>query len=631
MGRPFASELALLPQTVAWASTADCDDLVGLVRAISQRPLLVVGSGGSLTACHLIARIHESYSGHIAKVLTPLELVLGCVTQASVLLISAGGSNQDILKAAVRAAEAEYPHISSITARSNAPLAERLSKFGAPSFGFDPPSGKDGFLATNSLLATCLLAHRAYAQVWQSTPTQPITYPTPQSFVDASSLEVLGRTHLTVLGAGWGWPAANDLESKFNESGLGSVVCCDYRNFAHGRHHGLARRGDNAAIVAIVTPDSEQVSRRTLDILPGNVPVTTIRTGTAGAPGTVQLLVHVFHLVAQAAAHADIDPGRPRVAPFGRRLYRLSPVTRSRRLDTSTLHITRKVSRSVWEGATSECRSIWLDTYRRWRLGLEQRQFGGLVCDYDGTLCNTHERYDPPPRAVTDRLNRILAAGIPVGVATGRGKSCWTNLRQVIDEPSWSKVLVGMYNGGLLVTLDETIPEEPVPDPELTALRSLLESSPFLSSVAAVEVRPRQLTLIPLRPLPPGMLTAAVVDIAASGDLNSCTIVESGHSVDVLPVGVSKTHVVDRMRVDFCRGRTLAAILAIGDQGHVMGNDHALLSDPHTLSVDRVSPDLGSCWHLGRHGEKGPVALLRYLDALTISESGAFSMNLGLL
>ena len=47
---------------------------------------------------------------------------------------------------------------------------------------------------------------------------------------------------LVVLAAGWSWPAALDLESKFNETGLSTVVCTDQlsrRNFSDEDRVGL--------------------------------------------------------------------------------------------------------------------------------------------------------------------------------------------------------------------------------------------------------------------------------------------------------------------------------------------------------------------------------------------------------
>jgi len=56
--------------------------------------------------------------------------------------------------------------------------------------------------------------------------------------------------------------------------------------------------------------------------------------------------------------------------------------------------------------------------------------------------------------------------------------------------------------------------------------------------------------------------------------------------------------------------------IVIGDRGAFPGNDYALLSMPHSLSVDRVSADPDTCWNLAPSGMTGSDAALLYLSAL---------------
>src|SRR5207244_3270959 len=64
------------------------------------------------------------------------------------------------------------------------------------------------------------------------------------------------------------YPAAVDLESKFTEAALGSTQLADYRNFAHGRHHWLAKRGTDTGVLAIVTDGDRELAESTLTLLP---------------------------------------------------------------------------------------------------------------------------------------------------------------------------------------------------------------------------------------------------------------------------------------------------------------------------------------------------------------------------
>ena len=44
---------------------------------------------------------------------------------------------------------------------------------------------------------------------------------------------------------------ASDIEVRVMKSGLAAVQVTDYRNFAHGRHTGFARRIDRVTIIAL--------------------------------------------------------------------------------------------------------------------------------------------------------------------------------------------------------------------------------------------------------------------------------------------------------------------------------------------------------------------------------------------
>lgn len=50
---------------------------------------------------------------------------------------------------------------------------------------------------------------------------------------------------------------------------------------------------------------------------------------------------------------------------------------------------------------------------------------------------------------------RLLRAGVPVGVATGRGGSAGNALRKAVPERLWERVVVGYYNGGELAPLSD--------------------------------------------------------------------------------------------------------------------------------------------------------------------------------
>ena len=56
----------------------------------------------------------------------------------------------------------------------------------------------------------------------------------------------------------------------FTEAALGHVQLADYRQFAHGRHHWLAKRGDSSAVIALGTEADATIMDKTLRLLPGH-------------------------------------------------------------------------------------------------------------------------------------------------------------------------------------------------------------------------------------------------------------------------------------------------------------------------------------------------------------------------
>ena len=101
MARPYAGEMSRLGETFVWAANADLEPMRKAVRTAGLSPLRAIGSGGSLTAAHALAGLHQRLTGRLAAVATPLEAA-GEPLDSSVAtwLLSAGGSNVDIVAAA---------------------------------------------------------------------------------------------------------------------------------------------------------------------------------------------------------------------------------------------------------------------------------------------------------------------------------------------------------------------------------------------------------------------------------------------------------------------------------------------------------------------------------------------------
>ncbi|HEY0251215.1 MAG TPA: hypothetical protein VGC41_06790, partial [Kofleriaceae bacterium] len=165
MGKAFAGELAALEDTLTWALACDVAPLRKFVADVAELPLVAIGSGGSSTACHLAALLHRARHRRPAHFTTPLDVlsVPAGLHRAGVLLASASGKNKDVLAAFDACVADEAPAVAVITLRAGNPLKDAAESFArARVFAADAPAGKDGFLATNSLVATCVVLARAY-------------------------------------------------------------------------------------------------------------------------------------------------------------------------------------------------------------------------------------------------------------------------------------------------------------------------------------------------------------------------------------------------------------------------------------------------------------------------------------
>lgn len=614
MGRPYKNELAALSQTLDWAATSDVATVARVVETVASRPLIVIGSGGSVTACDLIARLHAEHARQPVRVSTPFEFsLLPSDGMSSVLLLSAGGANRDILRAAKKATADSYENVCAIVARSVSPLSAMLAELPhTMAAGFNVPFGKDGFLAVNSLLATSILVARAYASVFGREWAPPTMADSLDFTLDAAL-----RPSIVVLAAGWSWPAALDLESKFNEAGLGTVVCTDYRNFAHGRHHGLARRASETGVIALSTPDCQSIADRTLRLIPTTVPRLHLVTNTTGSSGAIDLITRGFHLVGSVADCHSVDPGKPHVAEFGRRLYGLPSAQRVSTQPLIDVWVQRKVSCNVWNIASDDVRDTWREAYRSWANRLSECRFSGVALDYDGTLCEAYERAGKPRSAVIKALAKVLSDGLRLGIATGRGDSVLSALRAAIPVEHHADVVVGLYNGAIVGSMQDVDQRlaaiSSSEDDSLSQVAEMLQTSALTGVIADVRRRYSQLTIKGRWPLPAGFLYRHVLETLSHcpNVLESFAVNESGHSIDVTPKDVSKLAVVAALWTDDSK-----RVLTIGDQGQFRGNDYAFLARPESLSVERVSTALDQCWNVALPGSRGTAALTRYLGAI---------------
>lgn len=641
MGKPYAEEISRLHETYAWALGAPLDALSVAVRDASSYPLVAVGSGGSYTSAQFAASVHRQYTSGAASAMTPLEAVSTPQTlrDSAVMLLTAGGKNPDAIGAYRRLAGREPRRLVVLCATTGSPLAGIARENSQVDFiDFRTPAGKDGFLATNSLIATSVLLLRAYAEATSAEHRLPLSFDDlvgerPRPSEDARAMRearsVWGRQTLLVLYGPATHAAAVDMESKFSEAALGSVQLADFRNFAHGRHHWLAKRGDDSSVVALVTEEDRELAGPLLGLLPKRIPTLEIHVPGQGVHACLAALVRVQMLAGEAGEVRGIDPGDPGVPAFGRRIYHLRAFgtpdgPRHDLAAREAAAIERKSGVTVPTLLAQGRLEEWREAYTRFVERLSAASFVGVIFDYDGTLCDERHRFEPLREEVAAEIQRLLRAGTVVGVATGRGKSVKEALRAAIDRRHWPRVIVGYYNGGDVAPLhDDERPDgsESVSEP-LALVAEAFRSDPTLAAFATLSFRKPQITI---EPGPQGPRVEQLWELAGrllrQLDAGCVTALRSGHSIDVVAPGVCKRSVVERVGRAAGPGRD-GPILCIGDRGRWPGNDSMLLAGPYSLSSDEVSRDRNSCWNLAEPGARGLDATLGYLARLKSSRSG---------
>ena len=644
MAKPYAFEMEQLGQTLDWICQADISALEISLKAACNLSMVAIGSGGSLSAAHGLAGNHRQYAKMLSAVSTPLEIVREPIDKKTTnWLLSAGGRNVDILAAANALIGRKPTQLVVMTGRDDTKLTDLCKAHPFVDLHiFPPPAGKDGFLATNSLFGFSGLIERAYASLLRKTDVWNHTASILNEIINTTHAGTLGlkektdplwqRATTVVLYGPSTSLGAIDLESKFTEAALGSIQLADFRNFAHGRHHWLAKRGSDSGVLALVAPEDKKLAEKTLALLPDDIPQVLIELPGGSSSGLASLLT-AFKLTGLAGTAQGIDPGRPGVPMFGRHLYRLKPpreVAREPQHGMSprdVVAIERKSARTVEWLEVSGALKFWQQHLDQFRDALFAESFQAIVLDYDGTVVETRSRKDPPDDRISQKFVEMLDANIRVCFATGRGKSVRIALQKAIPKQHWERVLIGYYNGAEIGSLENDLAPngEPKAGEALQRIAQLLKAQELIE-IADQTDRKYQVTLTAKGHTVADHLYSRAVELLARAGLDEVNVVRSGHSIDILSPSVSKLNVAHALRKMFGD----VTILSIGDRGGLNGNDQELLAAPFSLGVDKVNSDPCTCWNLGSRGQRGPEILAEYLTAFEFMD-GTFKFQKGAL
>lgn len=627
MGKAYSEEMRQLQATMQWAAGRNIDLLRRAVQLYCDRGLLAVGSGGSFTAAAFAAEMHLRVYGRPSQAITPLECyqISGASSAlATGLLLSAEGKNPDILSAARQLQLRGCPAIG-LTLRDSSPLVELCYATGAASLDVhEMPWGKDGYLATNSLLAMLIMLWRAYTtdeDFLASFALLQQWYADFPSQLDALMQGAVPTSRALVLHGVTGRVAAIDLESKLTEGALAFGQVCNFRQFAHGRHLQLHAPSEPITVVSFSLA-GDPLAQATLGLIPVTVGrVIDVKLPSLGHGGSEIAGVLAAFLITQAWAGENADPGRPEVPQFGRDIHFLDVAGLVQEPLPSSPAIARK------QAADDSAANV-ISHGQRYIDRLAAARLKALVCDFDGTFCDTVRRFEGLDILIAQELTRLGRAGIHVAFATGRGAKLAKELRKRLPEDVWPQVTLGCYSGSLIFRLDQKA-AEPLADARLTELSDWLTEMRAKPGIVSPNIDFGQLSMRGVPSADKVRLIAAINEWVADKGLRGWRTFCSGHSVDVVTEKAGKKLVVEEV----CRLFELDAetqVLRIGDAGDFGGNDYELLASGLALSVDTVPPGWEQCWNLLPRNLTGVRGTEYYLRALDI-ESDAARFNAAFL
>ncbi len=618
MGKNFESELNLLGDVYKSAFEADSSMISSFLQINKDKFFLLIGSGGSYSMASAFEFMCTK-AGLNSKKITPLEVssYKKNIPDCAIVLFTAGGRNKDTLNCYKYINTLEASSILTICMTKDAPLkkiqANNVHNF---YFEFAMPVKKDGFLAVESLISSIVISTNAFKRFTNNDFFKLDKPNLSRNSITSEIENVLGKETVIVLCAGLTVPSAVDMESKFGETSLGNIQVVDYRNFAHGRHFWLENRKNTTGIIALISEKEKNIANKTLELIPRDIPTCEITIDKNNSNGLIESFMLIFEIVNIAGKKRNIDPGKPRVADFGKKLYHLSynqatndDIIKVLKSDVVARAIYRKFgfdligNNNIYDLCKSNYKEICNKMYK------------GVVFDYDGTL---HLKGDltEVESEIFDKINYLLEKGIVVGIATGRGKSVRLELQNRISDKYWNDVVIAYYNGGCIGTLAQNeIPNKKnieVSKEFEKIIDLFLENEITLDGLE--EKNPYQLSFFE------SFNSIETVGIVSNllYNIDNIKIVKSSHSIDIIPITSSKNAIFKYYEE---HGFQEEDFLCVGDSGNFGGNDFELLNRQFSLSVDHVSTSKVFCWNFFKLGLRNIEATVDLLNNVIINES----------
>ena len=158
----FDKKISQFPDIISWAKKLDVTKLSEFLTNDKANKLFLA-SGGSYSAAAFAEQLSVKKK-IMAHAMTPhFYLTSGFESlPAQTLLISASGANNDICRA-FEAGKTNRQEMKAITLSSKGKLQSLMNDSGSGNvYSYDIPTGRDGFLSTNTVLTFYILLYRAF-------------------------------------------------------------------------------------------------------------------------------------------------------------------------------------------------------------------------------------------------------------------------------------------------------------------------------------------------------------------------------------------------------------------------------------------------------------------------------------
>ena len=290
------------------------------------RPLIATGHGGKFSQAVYAALLYSTYKG-LGRAVTCYScnsLSDATIKNSKILLCSRGMANIDIDFIANRCLKLNPKFTCAMRVNSDFEEENKYSKTveklkeSSYAFLYDVSeiSLSEHFIGISSVFFYTSILYKAFSGdtdfvsklELSENPTENYTYKAVDELSAVPSLSNI--KHFTVLYGSYAEPVAYNIESNIVESGIGSCMIADYKNYTHGRfmvESNYIRSKEHptteAALICLVTPREARIYEDLMGAMPGHLPVITIRTDLITPLATVDLLYKANMFVSYLGEH----------------------------------------------------------------------------------------------------------------------------------------------------------------------------------------------------------------------------------------------------------------------------------------------------------------------------------------